>query len=90
MEPITECKSSESGRIEFIRSIEGFEKIDPFLHISKIDDIKRLLFDNGFYQRSISDIQDSSIIKLILKAQSKKITRTKAKKAQAKRKDYSL
>lgn len=64
------------ARIEFIRTIEGYEKINPYLDLRQIAKIKELLCQAGLYNTPIGYVKDCSIINLLLKAQSKKPIRT--------------
>ena len=64
--------ATEQQRIAFIKSIEGYEKINPYLDLSMIKKIKELLHKNGLYQVDLVEIRDSSIVNLLTKAQGKK------------------
>lgn len=84
---------TENQRIEFIRLIEGFEKINAYLDLEKISDIKKKLRDAGLYRNELREIKDSSIVNLLLKAQGKKPTRimkTKTSKKDSRRKMIDL
>lgn len=86
-------KITEQDRIDFIRTIVDYHKIDAFLDFSKIKAIKQLMKDYGLYKNRVDEIQDSSVVNLILKAQSKKpmkILKTRVNKRESKRKVYEL
>lgn len=64
-------------KINFIKTIKNFEKINAFLDLPKINEIKLMLIENGFYKNKPTEIKDSSIVNLIIKAQGKKPMRLK-------------
>lgn len=47
-------------------------KIDPYLDLIKLQQIKKDLCENGFYKITYKEISDNSIINIILCAQGKK------------------
>lgn len=66
---------TESDRIEFIKKIEGYEKINAYMDLAKLTKIKKMLHEQGLYKNELYEIKDSSIMNLLLKAQGKKTIR---------------
>lgn len=64
--------ATEKERIAFIKSIDGYEKINPYLDLAMIKRIKQLLYENGLYQVDLVEIRESSVVNLLAKAQGKK------------------
>lgn len=64
-------KKQEIEKVEYIRAnVQNFQKINPFLDLSKISEIKERLVHAGFYKLNcLPTITDSCIINLLLKAQ---------------------
>lgn len=64
--------ATEQERIAFIKTIHGYEKINPYLDLGMIKKIKELLHKNGLYRVDLVEIRESSIINLLAKAQGRK------------------
>lgn len=64
----------EQQKVEYIKNhIPHYKKISPFLDLTSVNEVKMLLYDNGFYaHKKWQLIEDNSVINLILVAQGKK------------------
>lgn len=86
-------KITEQDRIDFIKNIPGFDKINALMEMTKVRKIKELMKENGLYRNDIHEIKDTSITNLLLKAQGKKpirILKDRFKQRESKRKIYEL
>lgn len=64
---------TEELRIEFIRTrIPNFMKINPYLDTFSVKEVRGQMRDSGLYRTRVEQIEISSIINLILKAQGKR------------------
>ncbi len=68
-------KITEQDRIDFIKTIQGYEKINALMEMTKVRKIKELMKEHGLYRNDIHEIKDTSITNLLLKAQGKKPSR---------------
>lgn len=59
-------------KLEFIKSLPDIHKVNPYMSIRYLQDVKKMLCDAGFYKIQSGHICDSAIINLILVAQGKK------------------
>lgn len=64
----------EEQKVNYIKThIPNYKKISPFLDRISVNEVKRLLYDNGFYQfHRWQLISDTAVVNLILVAQGKK------------------
>lgn len=64
---------AETLKVEYIKNhVINYKKIQPFLDLASVEQIKRDLHDNGFYKAKLRDVSDTAVINLILIAQGKK------------------
>lgn len=75
---------TELDRIKFIQTIDGFDKVNPYMDLIAITKIKRLLVEANLYKVDANEVKYSSIMNLLLKAQGKRPLRTTKHKSSTK------
>lgn len=88
-----EKEITEQERIDFIKTIVNYEKIDALMDLAKIRAIKHLMKEHGLYKNEIHEIKDTSIVNLLLKAQGRKpkrILKDRFKEKKSKSRIYEL
>lgn len=71
---------TRAEKIQIIKdAFPDLMQIDPYMHTSKVDEVKDYLFAVGAYKSHKTQLPDSIIVNLILNAQGKKVVRIFAK-----------